>query len=142
LPSPAGGEADASQIPAWGEANIREMAYLCDLEDGWYAITNPVRKVGFGVRFDPALFRTIWYWQELGAAAKGFPWWGRMHTTALEPWTSYPGMGLAEAVKNGSALLLQPGQVIETRLIALAYAGLEQVSRITPEGEAISGDKA
>jgi hypothetical protein len=27
----------------------------------WNAIANPAGEIGFGLRFDPALFRYIWY---------------------------------------------------------------------------------
>jgi len=136
IPASGGGIADASEVPAYGPAQAQEMAYLAELSEGWYAITNPLRAVGFGISFDPALFRFIWYWQQLGDVAKGYPWWGRLHTTALEPWTSYPTGGLAEAIANGSALLLAPGRQIRTRLCAVVYEGSERVARITPEGEA------
>jgi hypothetical protein len=135
VPTPDGSIADASQVPAYGAAQAQEMAYLAELREGWYAITNPARKIGFGLHFDPALFRYIWYWQQLGDVAKGHPWWGRTHTAALEPWTSYPTNGLNEAVANGTALELQPGELIETRLCAVAYDGLQRVSGITAEGQ-------
>ena len=64
---------DASVVPAYGAAEAQEMAYLTELTDGWYAITNPTRQVGFGVRFDPSLFRYIWYWQQLGDVGHGLP---------------------------------------------------------------------
>ncbi len=84
---------NASDVPAFGDAKAQEMAYLAELTDGWYAILNPSHKIGFGVRFDHELFKYIWYWQQLSNVAKGYPWWGRLHTTALEPWTSYPTDG-------------------------------------------------
>ncbi len=132
--SPSGESIDASQIQAEGTLKAQEMAYITDLDEGWYAITNPVRKVGFAVRFDPRLYRYIWYWQQQGGAAQGFPWWGRTHTTALEPWTSFPTGGLNEAVSNGTALVIEPGQTVHTALKAIAYAGIEAVSSVTPEG--------
>jgi galactose mutarotase-like enzyme len=135
VPTPDGGRDDASQVPACGVARAQEMAYLTDWREGWYAITNPVRRVGFGLRFDPALFRYVWYWQQLGQVARGYPWWGRVHTAALEPWTSYPTNGLNEAIANGTAIELQPGQQIRTQLRAVAYYGLERISAVTAEGE-------
>ena len=111
------------------------MAYLTEINAGWYAITNPVRKVGFGISFDASLYRYVWYWQQLGDVAQGYPWWARTHTAALEPWTSYPTNGLNEAIANGTALELQPGQKIQTKLCAVAYEGLEQVSLVTTDGK-------
>ena len=134
-PAPDGSTADASHVPGFGEAQAQEMAYLAELTDGWYAITNPTRQVGFGLRFDPALYRYIWYWQQLGDVAQGYPWWGRTHTAALEPWTSYPTGGLNEAIANGTALLLAPGQEITTSLRAVAFAGRTRVTGISVDGD-------
>lgn len=133
--APEGTGLDASRVPAYGALQAQEMAYLAELTDGWYAITNPQRKVGFGLRFDPSLYRYIWLWQNLGDVAQGFPWWGRTHTAALEPWTSYPTQGLPEAIANGTALLLQPGEERRTALRAVAYAGVERVGQITLAGD-------
>ncbi|MFN8455181.1 MAG: DUF4432 family protein [Anaerolineae bacterium] len=133
--APDGSTADASRVPAYGEVKAQEMAYLAELSEGWYAITNPARQVGFGLHFDPALYRYVWYWQQLGDVAQGYPWWARTHTAALEPWTSYPTSGLNEAIANGTALLLPPGEQIHTKLCAVAYEGLERVSLVTAEGE-------
>lgn len=141
LPTPDGSLADASDIPAFGKAEAQEMAYLLDLTDGWYAITNPQRQAGFGIRFDHHLYRYIWYWQQLGNVAKGAPWWGRLHTTALEPWTSFPTNGLLEAIENGSALQLAPGERIHTTLRAVAYHGIIRVNGISQEG-VVEGDSA
>lgn len=135
VPGAEGGTVDASQVPAYGAAQGQEMAYLAELSDGWYAITNPRRQVGFGLRFDPDLYRYIWYWQQLGDVAGGYPWWRRVHTTALEPWTSYPTNGLSEAIDNGTALELPPGRQIQTRLAAVLYTAAGRVKEITPEGE-------
>jgi galactose mutarotase-like enzyme len=133
--SPTGSLDDASVIPAFGAAQAQEMAYLAELQDGWYAIVNQTHNVGFGLRFDHELFQYIWYWQQLGNVAKGYPWWGRLHTTALEPWTSYPLHGLAEAVENGTALALQPGEKINTSIKAVAFDGFTSVESISPDGE-------
>jgi hypothetical protein len=131
----AGGTLDASRVPAYGEEHAQEIAYLTDLTDGWYAITNVAHHVGFGLNFDKDLYRYIWYWQQLGDVAGGYPWWKRLHTMALEPWSSYPTNGLAEAVENGTALLLQPNEIIETRLCAVAFDGLQRVTNVTASGD-------
>lgn len=141
IPAADGTMIDASQVPAYGTVRAQEMAYLAELSDGWYTITNPTRRIGFGLRFDPTLYRYIWYWQQLGDVAQGYPWWGRVHTVGLEPWTSYPTNGLTEAISNGTALLLQSGQQVQTTLRAVAYEGLERVSAVTPEGAVEGLDK-
>ena len=135
--APDGTPADASLVPAYGDAQAQEMAYLAEMDKGWFAITNPAQKVGFGLNFDPLLFRYVWYWQQLGDVAQGYPWWGRTHVAALEPWTSYPTNGLNEAIANGTALEMQPGETVETQMCAVAYQGAERVSSISKTGEVI-----
>ena len=121
-------------MPPFGAMPAQEMAYLSGLEDGWYAITNPTRRVGFGIRFDPSVFRYIWYWQQMGNVASGFPWWRRLHTQALEPWSSYPSDGLAEAIRNGTALRLGAEEELRTSLCAVAYEGNPGITGIDPDG--------
>lgn len=134
LPAPDGTPVDASRVPSPAEAQAQEMAYLLDLTDGWYAVTSLARGVGFGLRFDHTVFRSVWYWQQLGGVAQDYPWWGRTHTAALEPWTSWPTNGLLESVANGSALCLEPGERLATELVATAYSGLTSVAHIASDG--------
>jgi len=134
IQSPDGAIVDASQTPPAGTLPVEEMAYLTELERGWFAVTNQIRQVGFGLHFDNSLFRYLWYWQQLDGAAKGYPWWGNNHTFALEPWTSYPTDGLTQAIQNGSALPLSAGEHKTTQLCAVAYTGFARVHSITSEG--------
>jgi hypothetical protein len=133
--SPEGKQVDASQIPAFGTVKAQEMAYITELTDGWYAITNRKQRLGFGLRFDPSVYRYIWYWQQHGNVAQGFPWWGRLHTVALEPWTSYPTGGLQEAVANGTSVHLQPGATLKTAFTAVAFEGDQRVTHVSAGGE-------
>jgi hypothetical protein len=132
--TPGGAPLDASMVPAFGAQQAQEMAYIAELTDGWYAITNQQRGIGFGLRFDHALYRYIWYWQQLGNVGQGYPWWSRLHTVALEPWTSYPTGGLAEAIANDTALLLEPGQQLKTSLRAIAFEGRQRVANVADDG--------
>jgi hypothetical protein len=135
------GVVDASWIPAQGSIQAQEMAYLAELEDGWYAITDQNRQVGFALQFDHNLYPYVWYWQQLGGAAVEYPWWGRTHTTALEPWTSYPTKGLLEAIENGTAVSLQPGQRLHTELTAMVYTGINRVKEVSRSGEVVPMEK-
>ena len=133
-----GSPLDMSRVPARDPAGTpasgRELVYLTDFAGpAWYALTNVERQVGFAMRWDGALFRYLWLWQELGSGT-GYPWWGRTYTVALEPWTSYPTLGLPEAVARGSQLVLQPGQTVTTRLTATLYSGVTQVTGVDEDG--------
>ncbi len=129
--------ADASNVPAFGELLAQELAYLTELKEGWYAITNPFRKTGFAICFDPSIFRYVWYWQQMGNVATGYPWWGRTHIAALEPWSSFPSNGLQGAIDNGSALYLEAGEFLETSLTAFAYAGISSVNSVSTDAGVI-----
>ena len=135
LQTPLGDPVDASQIPAHGRAKVEELVYLTGLQEGWVALTNPARQVGFGLSFDPALFRFIWHLEQLGEFRAGFPWWRRAHYVSLEPWTSFPALGLEQAIRNHSALKLGPGEQRYTRLAACMYTGIERVAGISADGE-------
>lgn len=107
------------RLPGQGEV-ISDMLYLTDLAEGFYAITNTHLGVGFGLSFDPELFRCLWFWIACNAPRKA-PFWGRSYTVALEPFTSWPAI-LSNAIERGTALRLGPHESIRTRLEASAFA--------------------
>jgi hypothetical protein len=131
-----GGTRDLSVVPGM-ETRTADWVRLYGFEEGWYGITSGRRRVGFGLRWDAAHFRHLWYWHVFGGMS-GYPWWGLNYDCALEPWTSWPDGGLDEAIGNGSALKVQPRGVIETKLLAVAYAGMDRISGITPEGDVLT----
>jgi hypothetical protein len=126
------GEAvDLSRIPP-PEVRSHDMAYLYDLEDGWYALVNISRGVGFGLRWDKTLFPHLWFWQ-LYRGGMGYPWFGTNYTAALEPVSSYP-QTLTEAIKAKTQLVLAAGGERRTRLVAAAFSGRGDIRRIEPNG--------
>jgi hypothetical protein len=74
------------------------------------------------VEWDAGTMPYLWYWQEFGAS-KGYPWYGRNYNIGLEPGSSYPTNGLPDAVANGSAMRLEPG---ETRTMWLRASVIEE----------------
>lgn len=110
-----------------------DNCYLYDFKEGWIAITNRNKGAGFGLAWDADVFRYVWIWQALGGGI-GFPWYGRTYNIGLEPWTSYPCAGLAEAIQRGTAVLLEAGQSLEAWLTAVAYTGVDVVNNITRDG--------
>lgn len=100
-----GSKVDLSLVPA-KESKTADMVYLTDFEgDAYYEVINKRRKLSFGMRWDKELFPYVWMWQ-VCKGAEGYPWYGRTYNMALEPWTSYPGKGLLEAINNGSSFEL------------------------------------
>ena len=61
------------------------------------------------IRDSSSLMPYLWFWQEFGGST-GYPWHGRNYNIGLEPFSSYPSYGLAEAVRNNTALHLESGQ--------------------------------
>jgi len=127
-----GNDYDLSLIPK-PEVKTSEMCYLKDLEDGWYAIADTRRNVGFGMKWDRSVFPYVWLW-EVFKGNYGFPWYGRTYNVALEPWTSYPG-GMDNAMKKGTTKKMEAGESIETTLLAIAFEGTGQVNSIDNDGK-------
>ncbi|MBI4551754.1 MAG: DUF4432 family protein [Candidatus Latescibacteria bacterium] len=128
-----GNQIDISKVPPPKTCGV-DVAYLTDFTEGWYALTNTRKRVGFGMRWDPALFKHVWFWQSYGRSY-GYPWFGRTYNMALEPFTSYPGHGLEEVIRRGRQARIEANGVIETDLVAVAYDGVERVKRIGKRGE-------
>jgi hypothetical protein len=117
-------------VPA--EANTSDTLFLDRLPEGWFAVTNTRRQVGFAMAWPLEVFPALWFWQVYGGAYAP-PWYGRTYNIALEPFsTARPT--LAEAIQDGSAHNLEPGQQLEASFVAAAYAGLAGVQGVSAEG--------
>jgi hypothetical protein len=104
------------------ETHSVDVVFFKELTEGWYGLTNQKSGVGFGMAWDARLFKYLWMWQVYGGH-NDYPWYGRTYNCALEPFTSYPPAGVKNAIDNGSALVMKPGELIETDLVAVAYEG-------------------
>jgi len=127
---------DLSKVPP-PENKTADLFYLTELERGWYGITNSQMKVGFGMVWPEKVFPYIWVWQ-VCKGSFGYPWFGRTYNIALEPWSSYPGSGIAEAVKYGTTIKLEPKKCVEATLKAVVYADIVRVTDIEEDGR-VSG---
>ena len=119
--------------PASGKT--MDNCYLKDFKEGWGALSNPSRQIGFGLAWDPTVFKYLWIWQALGGGL-GYPWYGRTNCIAIEPWTSYPCGGLAEAVAKGTSAKLDAGCWVNAWLTASVFTGGAEVTNINRQGEA------
>jgi galactose mutarotase-like enzyme len=131
-----GGKVDLSRIPG-PEAAAQDMVFLQGLREGWYAITNTSKQVGFAMRYPAETFKQLWYWQ-VYRGGRDYPWWGATYNVALEPCATLPI--LARAVERGEALRLGAGESREIELMAVAFEGLERVSGVSAEGEVMSDE--
>ncbi len=98
---------DLSILPPRGTPS--DLMYLHGFGDiGRYDVVDPKRRLGLRIEWDATVLPWLWFWQEFGAWAD-FPWYGRHYNIGLEPFSSYPTGGLAEAAANGTALTVPPG---------------------------------
>ena len=126
-----GREIDLGLVPPSSQ-RVTEFGYLCDLEAGWYAMTNPALGFGFGMAWPKEVFPHLWFWQEL-RGSPGYPWYGRCAVMAVEPFTSIPGVGLERAIEVGTAPMLTAGGHLEARLAAV-FMQAGQVDSISVDG--------
>ncbi|NOU88381.1 DUF4432 family protein [Paenibacillus sp. LMG 31460] len=111
---------DFSVLPSKGTPS--EMIYLYGFgNQAWYRVENKSLDMGMKVAWDGAVMPYLWYWQEFGAS-KGYPWYGRNYNIGLEPFSSYPTLGLGVAVRNNSAGIVESRGVKSFWLKATPYS--------------------
>lgn len=130
--SRSGKKVDFRKIPPPAQKS-EDMTYFTGLAKPWFALTHTQKKVGFGLRWSGEVFKYLWYWQVFKGGA-GFPWYGQTYNIGLEPWTSLPTSGLAEAVKQGKHITIPANGTIDAALTAVVYSGLEKVESISKSG--------
>jgi galactose mutarotase-like enzyme len=131
-----GATADLSLVPAEDGAPRQTLAYLGDFagDHGWYAITNRDLGLAVGLVWPTDVFPFAWFWQEMHASA-GYPFYQGVYVMAIEPFSSWPGQGLAAVIeKSGTQRTLDPGEAIEVALAAVLHRGREGVANIAPDG--------
>ena len=119
------------------DSTLHDVAYATDLDEGWYAVTNPEVDLGFGLTFPTDPFECLWYWQPFGGYADS-PYFNRNYNVGLEPTTAYPSGDIPDAQRsNGTMKTLKPGETIEASFAAVCYRGHDSVSHISPEGDVV-----
>jgi hypothetical protein len=131
---------DLTQVP--GPAQAREvMAYLCDFDQPYFAITNPRLGFGVGLRWPLDVFGQAWLWQEVGSSA-GWPWFKRAYVVAVEPASTVPGQGTANARAKGAHLMeLAPGASQEVLIEAVLFEGRRPVANVAEGGAVTFADE-
>jgi hypothetical protein len=119
------GRVDMRQVPPV-TARACDFYYALDLPQGWCALTDTAQRRGFGLAFDPDVFRSVWVFGAYGG-------WRNLYVAILEPCTGYPYL-LDTAVAQGTASRLEPGAELRTSLTAVLYRGMTGVAGITIDG--------
>jgi galactose mutarotase-like enzyme len=116
-----------------GPGPVERLMYLPDRGAGSAALRDPKRGRGVALAWDRTAFPHAWLWQQIGGG--GFPWYGRARIVAIEPQSSWPADGLAEAAGRGRAQVLGPGESCGSWLtIALFAADERPVTRVARDG--------
>jgi hypothetical protein len=110
--APLGEAVDMRIVPPASAATC-DFFYATDLATGWCALTDVAAGYGFGLEFDPAIFRSVWVFGAYGG-------WRGHHVTILEPCTGYP-YRLEDAVAQGTASHLAAGGSIETTVKGVLF---------------------
>ena len=114
-----GEQLDFSKIPKKNTKS--EILYLHGFKEAKYLVKSPTQGLSACVSWERENFPYLWFWQEFGGANE-YPWFGKHFNIGLEPFSSYPTSGLAEAVSNGSALVFAP---FEVKTSSLSFEVLE-----------------
>ncbi len=110
-----------------GSSGVSEFQYVTELKQGWCAVTNTKKKLGFGLCFDKEVLPSCWLFASYGG-------WRNLQTIILEPCSGYP-ISVEEGVKSGTHKVLYPNEMIETEVTAVVYTGLSEVLNIDRRGK-------
>ena len=124
----SGSTVDLSRVMSPGK-RIAFNTYIRNLNAGWYGITNLEKGLGFGMRWDPAIFRYLLLWS-VYRGFYGFPFYGRTYNIALELYSAIPD-SLDEVMKLGRALTLRPAEHLGTRYAAIVYESRGRIAGFT-----------
>ncbi len=116
-----GNTLDLSVIPG-PEGRSVDFGYICDLDEGWYALESGKHGFGIGLAWPKEVYPLLWLWQEF-RGSMGYPWWGRCYVMAVEPFTTMPGDGLVKGIEAGTAPWLGPGETASVEIAAVFFEG-------------------
>jgi hypothetical protein len=131
--TPQGDMVDLSGVPGPSQPRC-VFAYLGDFQSGYFAITNPKLNLGVGLRWPVEVFANAWLWEEVHSTS-GWPWFGRAYVVAVEPASTIPRHGMANARAKGSSGIRLAGRRSQEVLIeAVVFQGPGDVSGIGEGG--------
>jgi galactose mutarotase-like enzyme len=117
---------------------VAALACLQDFASPWASIRRLDGAIGAALSWDADVFPYAWLWYELGGTAEP-PWRGRARLIGLEPNTTWPANGLADAAWRGGRLLtLQPGAEIATSVRLHVFEPTGPILGVDASGRAIS----
>jgi hypothetical protein len=127
---------DLRNVPST-DVKCNDRVFMYDFLEGWYAITNKVRGVGFAMRWEKPVFPFLLYWQSYGGWT-GYPFYGTAYTMALEPRSSFP-FPLTKVIEEKTQLKLAAGVSLTTTYLAIAYQSKKEILSIDSSGNVTEG---
>jgi hypothetical protein len=124
----AGKKIDLRLVPSPIES-VADFHYLPDVTEGWYAVTDTERQVGFGLVFPTSILPHLWLFRTLGG-------WRGLNTLIVEVSNGYPN-NLRQAIKGGHCGVVAAGETVHAEVLVVAYVGVTAVERIEPAGKVI-----
>jgi hypothetical protein len=120
------------------EGSVAALTYLHDFDGAWASIRRLDGFVAAALSWDAAVFPCAWLWYELGGTLEA-PWRGQARLIGIEPNTTWPGNGLADAARRGAPLLtLRPGAEIATTLRLHVFKPDAAILGVDPAGRAVT----
>ena len=120
------------------EGILAAMAYLHDFDKAWVAMRRMDNAIAVALSWDAKCFPCAWLWYELGGTPEA-PWNGRGRVIGIEPNSTRPGMGLANAKLRGTSLLrLHPGEEISTTLHLHVFRPSGAITGVGSNGKAVT----
>jgi hypothetical protein len=86
------------------------------LPEGWYEVVNEHTGQGLRVEWDVVSLPNLWIWREIRAT--GGRWRSQAEMVGLEPASVPHSLGLARAVREGQAIVLQKWEDFQTTIMA------------------------
>jgi hypothetical protein len=103
----------------------------------WVTIRRLDNAVGVALSWDETVFPNAWLWFEL-AGLTDAPWNGRTRLIGVEPNTTWPASGLAEAEARGGRLLtLVPGKEVTAQVRLQVFKPAGAVRGVNPDGRVV-----
>lgn len=130
--SPSGNPVDLTKFPAKSE-RLQDYSVFKNQSEGWYAVTNPDKGVGFGLAYPVETFKYLWYWQVFGGGW-GYPWYGRTYNVGLEPFTSMAAGAPEPGSDQRTSMIFEAGQKRTATVRAVVFESTTGVTNITPDG--------
>lgn len=112
-----------------------EMLFIDRLAGHWFNVFNESLGVGCALQWDAKAFPGLWLWQE-NRFTQDPPFDGSTVAMALEPQASNTPI-LANAIREGQAPSLKPGESLKTQLSLSVHHRRERVRGVDADGQPI-----